>query len=412
VKVLIVSQYFWPEPFRINDVALGLRDAGHDVTVLTGLPNYPEGRLYPGYRFSRLREDFEGIPVVRVPLVPRGRGGGLRLALNYASFAAAATLMGPLRLPGRFDAILVFEPSPVTVALPGIAFRRLRAAPLLFWVQDLWPESVTAAGAVRARWIIGLIERLVRFIYRRCDRILVQSLAFRPAIERLGTPARKIAYLPNSAETLYRPTVLEPDAPERALVPQGFRVMFAGNIGVAQSFETILEAASRLREHPEIQWVILGEGRLGEWARAEAARRGLQQRIRFLGRHPVESMPRFFALADVLLVTLKRDPIFSLTIPSKVQSYLACGRPVVAALDGEGARVLTEARAGIACPAEDAAALAAAVLELYRMPQAEREAMGARGRAYFESEFDRDMLLRRLIGLMQTTASEAKRCES
>jgi colanic acid biosynthesis glycosyl transferase WcaI len=412
VKILIVSQYFWPESFRINDVALGLRDAGHQVVVLTGLPNYPEGKLYAGYDVLRLTDDFQGIPVLRTPLVPRGAGGGLRLAANYASFAVAASLSGPFRVRERFDVILVFEPSPVTVAIPALVLKALRGSPVLFWVQDLWPESLVATGAVRAGWVLKLVERLVRFIYRNCDRILVQSRAFTRAVEAFGTPSEKVVYLPNSAESLYRPVALEAGTVERSLMPDGFRVMFAGNIGAAQSFLTIIEAAELLGEYPSIQWMILGEGRMGEWARAEVERRGLAQRVRFLGRHPVESMPRFFALADVLLVTLKRDAIFALTIPSKLQSYLACGRPIVAALDGEGARVLSEAQAGIACAAEDGRGLADAVLALYRMPKAEREAMGARGRAYFETEFDRDMLLGRLIDVMEQAVRRRARCAS
>jgi len=175
MKVLIISQYFWPEGFRINDLALGLRDRGHEVTVLAGKPNYPAGAFFPGYGFfRRSRDDFQGIPVIRVPLIPRGAGSSLRLALNYISFAFFASVLAPFRCRGAFDAILVYEPSPITVALPGIVLRWLKRAPLLLWVQDLWPESLSATNAVRKRWILRLVESMVRFIYRRCDRILGQ----------------------------------------------------------------------------------------------------------------------------------------------------------------------------------------------------------------------------------------------
>ncbi len=237
---------------------------------------------------------------------------------------------------------------------------------------------------------------MVRFIYRRSDRILIQSRAFRDQVLRLGGEERKIVYLPNSAEGFYRPIELEADAAERGMMPRGFRVVFAGNIGAAQSFETIIEAATILRDQPQIQWIIVGDGRMREWAVREVELRKLTRTVHFLGRFPAESMPRFFALADVLLVTLRRDPVFALTVPSKLQSYLACGRPIVAALDGEGARVLEESRAGLACPAGDAQALAAAVAALYAMPESERADMGAFGRAYFEAEFERGALLRRL----------------
>lgn len=413
MRILVVSQYFWPESFRINDIVHGLRELGHDISVLTGVPNYPEGCFFAGYGFiGPAREDYEGIPVFRVPILPRGPGGGLRLALNYLSFVVSASLLGPVRLRQKFDAILVYEPSPVTVMLPAILLRRLRKIPVLFWVQDLWPESLSATGMVRARWILSLVERMVRFIYRRSDRILVQSKAFEEQVLRLGGAKERIVYLPNSAEAFYCPVELERDAEERRLVPEGFRVIFAGNIGAAQSFETIIEAATLLRDTPEIQWIILGDGRMREWAEAEVITRKLTGCVRFLGRFPPENMPRFFALADALLVTLRHDPAFAKTVPSKLQSYLACGRPVIAALDGEGARVLNESGAGLTCPADDPRSLADKVLSMYRMPESERERMGERGRAYFEAEFERGILLHRLEHCIQDTIKTDNKCAS
>jgi len=405
MRILIVTQYFWPENFRINDLALGLFERGHEVTVYTGKPNYPEGRFFPGYGFfGRTRERYEGVEVLRVPLLPRGESSGLRLALNYVSFALLASVLAPLRVRGHVDAILVYEPSPITVGLPALVLKALKRAPLLFWVQDLWPESLAAADAVRARWILKAVEHLVRFIYRGCDLILVQSRAFVEPIKAFGIPAERIAYFPNSAEELYRSVAVAPDAPERARLPAGFCVMFAGNIGAAQDFETILAAAERLKSHPEVHWVVFGEGRLLPWVESEVKRRGLGHMIHLLGRHSVESMPRFFALADVMLVTLRKNPIFALTIPVKVQSYLACAKPIVAALDGEGARIVREAGAGISSASGDAEGLAQAVLAMYRMPEAERRAIGERGRRYFEQHFERGALLRRLEAWMSELA--------
>jgi len=407
VRILIVTQYFWPEEFRINDLALGLRERGHEVTVLTGKPNYPGGRYFPGYGFfRRARETFEGIAVIRVPLVPRGRGGGVRLAINYLSFAAIASLVAPFRVGGGFDAILVYEPSPVTVGLPALVLKAVKRAPVLFWVQDLWPESLEATGAVRARWALRMVERMVRFIYRGCDRILVQSRGFVEPVERCGASADRVRYFPNSAEPLYRPLEPHADVPERAALPQGFRVMFAGNIGAAQDFATILAAAGELASEPSIHWIVLGEGRMSDWVRAEVARRGLQSRVHLLGRHPVESMPRWFSCADAMLVTLRREPIFAYTIPTRIQSYLACARPIVAALDGEGARVIEESGAGIAVPAEDARALAEAVRSLARLTPQARERMGLAGRRYFEEHFERERLLSRLERWMRELDEE------
>jgi glycosyltransferase involved in cell wall biosynthesis len=397
LRILILTQYFWPESFRITDLALGLQARGYEVTVLTGMPNYPGGRFLPGYgAFSPPSEDHEGIAIRRVPLVPRFSGRGWQLALNYFSFALSASVLGPLRCRGPFDAIFVFEPSPITIGIPAAVLRAIKSAPVLLWVQDLWPESLQATGAVKSKVVLGWVERLVRWIYRRCDRILVQSEAFTPRVAALdGDPAR-IRYFPNWAEALYRPAEVPADAPERPALPKGFRVMFAGNIGAAQSFETILAAAERLREHGDIQWVVLGDGHQRAWVAREIARRGLEAAVRLLGQHPMEKMPTYFALADVLLVTLRNDPVFALTIPSKIQSYMACGRPIVASLDGEGARVVESAGCGLTCAAGDAEGLARAVLAASRMTRAAREQMGARGRAYFLEHFERERLLGQL----------------
>ena len=405
LRVLVLTQYYWPESFRITDLAQGLKARGHEVTVLTGMPNYPGGRLFAGYgAFRPASEAHDGIPIKRVPLVPRFSGRGWQLALNYFSFALSASVFGPLRCEGRYDAIFVFEPSPITVGIPAAVLRRVKRAPVLFWVQDLWPESLEATGAVRSRLVLGGVERLVRWIYRRCDRILVQSDGFVERVAAVGGEPARIRVFPNWAEALYRPVEVAPDAAERARLPVGFRVMFAGNIGAAQSFETILDAAERLRDERELQWVVLGDGHQRPWVEAEIARRGLAGSVRLLGRHPMDKMPIYFALADALLVTLRKDPVFALTIPSKVQSYMACARPIVASLDGEGARVIEAARCGVTAPAGDAGALAEAVLAMYRMPRAERERMGARARAYYLEHFERERLLDRLEGWMSELA--------
>ena len=396
-KILIVTQYFWPENFRINDLALGLYEKGHDITVLTGIPNYPNGDFFRGYSFFKNRqENYNGVKVKRVPLAPRGNGGGLRLALNFASFAFFASLLGPFYCRGKFDLIFVYEPSPVTVGVPAVLLRKVKSAPVMFWMQDLWPESLSATGAVQSKTILKLVELLVRILYKEFDHLLVQSRAFMAPIRKLGGKHGKIHYFPNSAEGLYQPMVIEENAPERALVPNGFCITFAGNIGAAQDFETILQAAERLKDRNDIQWLVIGDGRMFPWVERQVQKRGLSGNVHLLGRYPAESMPRFFALSDALLVTLKKDPIFALTIPSKVQSYLACARPIVAALDGEGARIITEAGAGFVCAAQQPDALAEAVLKIYRMKKSDRESMGKKGREYFDRNFEREMLLDRL----------------
>ena len=386
MKILVVTQYFWPENFRINDLLLGLKERGHKVKVLTGIPNYPGGRFFKGYKNYRpLFEIYDDIPVFRTPIIPRGNGSRIRLVLNYLSFAFFACLLTPFRRLDAIDLIFVYEPSPITVCLPALLLKKLKSAPVMFWMQDLWPESLSATGAIR-------------FIYRRCDRILIQSRAFFEPVKNQGSQSNRILYFPNSAEELYRPVILEKDVDERAVMPEGFCVTFAGNIGAAQDFGTILKAAEILKEHTEINCVVIGDGRMFKWVKGQVIKRGLSKTVHLLGRYPAKAMPRFFALSDVLLVTLKKEPIFALTIPSKVQSYLACAKPIIAALDGEGAKVVEEAGAGVICPAENPEALADAVLKLHNMSGREREEIGKKGRSYFKKHFEREVLLDRLDG--------------
>ena len=402
LNVLVVSQYFWPEAFRINDLVRGLKERGHRVTVLTGKPNYPLGFFFPGYGFLRpVREEYGGAEVLRVPLVSRGTGREGRLVINYLSFALFAGVLGPFVCRGRYDLIFVFEPSPITVGLPALVLKKVKKIPLMLWVQDLWPETLSTTGVVRSKRILEGVEWLVRFIYRGCDLVLVQSRAFVEPVKAQKVASEKVLYFPNWAEALYKPVRLEDNAPERSEVPSGFKVMYAGNIGAGQSFETVLAAAQRLRSYPAINWVLLGDGRRRKWVEGRVRRLGLENQVHLLGSRPLESMPRYSSLADALLVSLRRELIFSLTIPTKIQSYLASGRPVIASLDGEGARVIEEAGAGFTVPAENAEALAEAVLRLYEMSPEEREAMGRQGRTYFEEHFEREKLLDRLEGWME-----------
>ena len=404
MKILIVSQYFWPENFRINDLTQELMQRGHRVTVLTGVPNYPAGRVFDAYRQNpKAFEQYSGARVWRVPMLPRG-DGAVRLFLNYLSFVIGACLNGPWRLRGQqADVIFVFEPSPVTVGLPAILLGRIKRAPVVFWALDLWPETLAAIGVVRSPRVLGWVGHLVKFIYERCTLVLGQSRAFLASIAKYCSDTQKIRYFPSWAEEVFNEPDLMP-APEVPVLKGVFNVLFAGNIGEAQDLPAVLEAAESLKHNAAIRWLIVGDGRKSDWLLEEAARRGLQANVLLLGRFPVERMPSFYTHADALLVSLKKDPVFSMTIPGKVQSYLMAGVPLLGMLDGEGAKVITEANAGLVCAAGDAGGLAAAVLQMAAMPTEQRHQLGANGRAFAQKEFDRGLLMDRLEVLLHEAA--------
>lgn len=401
MKILVVSQYFWPENFRINDLVKELVLRGHQVTVLTGIPNYPVGKVLEVYRAQpRAFENYEGAEVVRVPMLPRGTGG-LRLVLNYMSFVLGAGLFGPWRLYRKpADVIFVFEPSPVTVGLPAVLLGRLKSAPVVFWVLDLWPESLAALGVVRSSWLLNLVGHIVRFIYNRCTLVLGQSRGFLESIALYCSDKSKIRYFPSWAEDVFFEENVQL-APEVPAWVNGFTVMFAGNIGEAQDLPAVLDAVECLKENIGIRWIIVGSGRKFEWLRAEVTRRGLGKRVLLLGAYPLERMPSFYAHADALLVSLKPDPVYSKTIPGKVQTYLMAGIPILGMLDGEGAAVIRDAHAGITCEAGNSAGLARAVLRLATMPLAERDQLGINGRNYAQQQFDRAQLFGRLESMLK-----------
>lgn len=390
MKILIVTQYFWPENFRINDLVSGLGERGHEVVVLTGQPNYPSGRFFTGYGWCKPQhESHAGAEIIRVPLLPRGKGGWVRLALNYLSFVVTGCwgVMFRLSRQQQFNAIFVFQTSPVTVGIPAALAAWRFNAPILFWVLDLWPQSLSAVGAIRSPWVLKQIGALARWIYQHCSLILVSSKSFVPEIARCGIPVENIRYFPNWGEVAIAGEGARYQIPQ---LPDGFIVMFAGNVGSAQDFPAILDAATMLKSRKDIRWVIVGDGRLAAWAKDEVNARGLDDAVIFLGQHPLEAMPFFFAEADALLVTLKAEPVFSMTVPGKLQSYLASGKPILAMLDGEGARVVSESESGIACAAGDSASLAKAVTHLAELPSSELEKMGQCGKAYFSNHFARE----------------------
>lgn len=408
MHILIVSQYFWPESFKINDLATALVARGHQVSVLTGMPSYPHRQHFPGYSsWSLQNETWQSIHIHRVPLCSRGNGNKMSILFNYLSFIISGCLFAPFRCTKKYDAIFVFQTSPITSALPAVLLRRLKKIPLILWVQDLWPETLRAANVVKSELILSAVGKLVKFIYKRCDKILVQSQAAMPAITAYSILPEKIGYFPNWAERLYQPQQATQKMRKTLMIPDGFCVMFAGNIGVAQSFATVLFAAKQLQSYPQIQWLMIGDGRQYEWLKQQIEQLGLGHIMHLFGRKPMEMMPEYFAHADCLLLTLRNDPIFAMTVPSKLQSYLACARPVVAAIDGEGAFIIQKSGAGFVGAAEDGAALAENVLKMYHCSTTKREQMGKNGRSYFEDHFERERLLVQFEAWLQKVSYSA-----
>ena len=392
MNILIVTPHFYPENFRINDFAEAFVERGHSITVLTSVPNYPAGRFFDGYGLlMKNREIYKGINIYRVPVIPRGSGSSLRLAINYISYVIGGLFTSLFLMKKKLDIIFVFEPSPITIGLPAIFIKKMKNIPLIFWVLDLWPESVVSASNMKSSIVPKLLTPVVKFIYRHCDRILVSSKGFINSISAKGVPKGKIEYYPQWAEPLFRP--MKTDGYLLKDLPKGsFKIMFAGNIGEAQDFPSIVEAARLLKSNQKIHWVILGGGRKESWVRKKVEEYQLQDCFHLMGSFPLEQMPAFYSNADVMLFSLKREDIFALTVPAKVQSYLACGKPILAMIDGEGASIIEESAAGYTSPAESPEMLAENALRLAALSQIQISAMGRRARKYYDENFERSFL--------------------
>ena len=408
MKILIVSQYFWPEAFIINDLAQSFAEMGHSVTVATGKPNYPSGKIQQGYeKHGVIIEKFaKDIDVVRVPLWPRHDGGALDLSLNFLSFAISGLLLLPYFLRRQsFDTVLFFGVTPLTAALPGVLMSRLKKAHLAVWVQDLWPESLSATGHLKNRSAQWLIELMMRFIYHSSDTLLLQSKAFSRSVSAY-TDVEKFVYFPNPAPKAESDEIPLPDN-LKAHFEHNFSVVFAGNLGQAQSVETIVEAALLLKDYPQIRFIVVGSGRKEEVFRHQVRALELDN-IVMTGQLDYKLMPAIFKLSDALLLTLKDDEALRMVVPSKTQAYMQAGRPIVASINGETARLIEESRSGLVCPAQYSEGLAELILTLASMPKKTRETMGLAGRQYFEKYFNLENVSKRLIDIIKSRIKVGK----
>lgn len=396
MKILVISQYFWPESFRINEIVKSLVVRGIIVDVLTGKPNYPDGKIYKGYHaYGSEKEEWNGANIYRIPIFPRGISSGFRLFLNYLSFIFSGIVFGSQSLKKvKPDVIFVYAPSPLIQALVAVFLGWRKKIPVVVYVQDLWPESLEATGYYNNQIIIKFIELIVKFIYRNSKLILISSKPFEAYIQRFKSLA-KIIYYPNSVNDTFH-NLNSGKQIEFLGIEDIFTVVFAGNVGSAQAIEVITKAAKKINGYKNIRFIIFGSGSKLEWVKQQIEKDHLDN-VLLAGRFAMEDMPYLLSKASVLLVTLANRKIFEATVPNKIQAYMAVGRPIIACMNGEGARLVVEANAGLTAPAENSGALADAVLQLFEMSHAERDKLGANGRAYYRKHFDHEKLISDLI---------------
>lgn len=382
MRVLLLSQWFDPEPtFKGLTFAQELARRGHQVEVLTGFPNYPGGKLYPGYRVHLWqRESVNGISILRVPLYPSHDQSALGRVLNYCSFAVSASV-GCLFVR-RPDIIYAYHP-PATIGLPALVAKTIYRAPLVYDIQDLWPDTVAATGMVRSAWILGLLSRWCRFVYRKADRLVVLSPGFKRALSQRGVPEDRIEVIYNWCN---ESTIAADSQPRRASAERIFKVLFAGTMGLAQALDSVLEAARICASSlPHARFVFVGGGVDRDRLERKSQEMALTN-VQFLPRMPMREMGRVLSDADVLLVHLKNDPLFGITIPSKTQAYLAAGKPVLMAVSGDAAALIQRSGGGIACKPEDPQGIADALAELAASDSSRLSEMAESGRSFYVRE--------------------------
>lgn len=403
MRILYLTQWFEPEPNILKGLAFvrALEAAGHQVTVVTGFPNYPTGRLYPGYRMAWMRrETVEGVEVARLPLYPSHDASSLRRSLNFLSFFLSALAYGLLRRR-RYDLAYVYHP-PITVGLAAALAGWVRRLPFVLDVQDLWPDTVAATGLAGADRLVGILGGLCDFVYRRAAAVVAQSEGMREALIARGVPAAKLTTIRNWADL--PPVPHDRDQTEAAPKTKAFTLVYGGNLGRAQGLETLIDAATLLRaRRSDIEIVLYGDGVEAEVLKSRAAGIGA---VRFAPRVSQQAIIDIFARADALLISLADDPLFRITIPSKTQFCLAMGRPIVAAVAGEAATILARSGAGVVAPPGDAEALATAIETLADTPRERREAMGRAGQAYYREHLAFERGIDRTLRLLDGTYAQ------
>tara|TARA_R100000306_G_C4372155_1_gene140475 strand:- start:300 stop:1574 length:1275 start_codon:yes stop_codon:yes gene_type:complete len=393
LNIAFVSQYFYPEQFSNNDIVRHLVQQGHAVNVICCVPNYGQDTFFDGYsNKTRASEEWNGARIHRAWTVARGQSK-LRLMINFLSFPVFGSLRALLVYKRQTppDVVFVSMPSPLFQAFVGLVIKARFGARCVYWVQDLWPESLTLTLGIRNPILVRPLSWICGWLYRRADKILVQSSAFPERIKRFGVPSGKIAVLPNTAPDTYMPLYPKPNWDETKLMQAGrLKFVFAGNVGESQDIEGVIDAFSQMKKTIDAHFYIIGSGRNLENVKKHVRNKGLEEKITFLGRYPEERMPYFFANADALIVALKNNDIFSLTVPYKVQCYMACGRPIIGMLSGEGARIIQNSNSGFVAPAGQSEDLAKALEQFCSLGPSEREKFGQNARDFFNTNYAKE----------------------
>ena len=406
-KILFICQYFYPETFRGNDIAFHWAKKGYYVRVVTGIPNYPKGEFSPGYGiFKKRKETIRGVVVTHLPIVPRGKDSKIMLMLNYFSFLVIGWLwMFFHALFHRYDMVFCQQLSPVTMSSPAVLYKKMRNVPLYTWVLDLWPESLTAAGGIHNRFILGFFDWFVKSEYKISDKILTSSRSFDQSILKYGDYKDKIIYYPQWSDgtlNVSASVCILPNELQELSNGDNFIVMFAGAVGEAHGMECNMQAALKTKDYKNIKWVIVGDGRRLDWVRSFVKDNKLDETVITLGRFPSETMPMFFEKADVMLVSLTDSPLFNMYSPAKITSYMSAGRPIIAVLNGEGGEVINNAGCGWNIKAGDADGLAGLVIKLSHTDRQELTGKGRNGKMYYDKFFTKEKCLKKLdeiIGL-------------
>ena len=395
--ILLITQYFYPETFRVNDMACEWVKRGYKVTVLTGIPNYPMGKFFPGYdRKHRTREIWNGVNIIRIPLIARGNSrnkfmNAAGMAANYLSFVRSGRKWVKSKEAANLHADLVFtvEVSPMTQALIGIWYGKRYHVPTYLYVQDLWPENVETVTGIHNRAIIGPIDRMVDKIYRETDTIFTTSPSFVEAIvnRKHPVPRSKVHYWPQYAEEFYRP--MEPQKIEGIEEDGCYKIAFTGNIGTAQGLDVLPKAATLLKDE-KVKFIIVGDGRYQPEFERQIRQSGVQDKFVIIPRVPAERVPEILSACDAGFISFNKTPLWENTIPAKLQSYMACGKAIIASAAGETRRIITEAKCGVCAEIGNSYALVDGIRYIMKN---DKKLMGKNARDYFEQHFDKRMLM-------------------